>query len=171
MGRKKRIHIPGAVYHVIQRGNNKEHILKDETDKKYMANLLKSHKNGYQYNVLGFVMMGNHYHIIIQPLDKELGMIFQRINLNYSKYYNNKYDRSGHVFQGRYTAILVHDQRYLLGLLRYIHQNPIKANLAPRIKDYTWSSDVFHLTNISDKLVDIDIILELLTYYTERIII
>lgn len=159
MGRRERIDRLGAIYHVIQRGNNKEYIFKDELDKGYIISLLKQYKEGLQYRVLGFVLMSNHYHIMIQPLNANLQVIFHRINSSYGRYYNHKYERSGHVFQGRYKSIIVNDESYLLGLLRYIHQNPVKANMVKKIEDYKWSSDLFYRTNICNKLVDIEIIL------------
>lgn len=161
MPRGRRIDIRGTIYHVIQRGNNKEYIFQDEMDKRYILGLLKEYKEVLQYRILGFVLMNNHYHIMIQPLDEKLQVIFHRINSQYSKYYNKKYGRTGHVFQGRYTSILVQDKGYLLGLLRYIHQNPVKANMVSKVQDYKWSSDRFYRINIHNKLVDIDLILQM----------
>ena len=159
MGRKGRIERIGGIYHIIQRGNNREYIFREEIDKGYLIKLIKKYKDIYNYRILGFVLMDNHYHLIIQPLKEELQLIMHRINSNYSKYYNYKYRRSGHVFQGRYKSIVVWEERYLLGLLRYIHQNPVKAKMVSCIEDYKWSSDIFYRTNICNKSVDIDLIL------------
>lgn len=84
-----------------------------------------------------------------------------QINNRYSKYFNNRYQRIGHVFQGRYKAILVQDERYLLGLLRYVHQNPVAAYICSCVEDYKWSSDVFYRKNIHG-FVNTDVILNIL---------
>ena len=100
------------------------------------------------YQVFGFVLMDNHYHIIIQTLDKKLQEIMHQINSKYSKYFNAKYKRVGHVFQGRYKAILVQDERYLVELLRYVHQNPVEAGICKLVEDYKWSSDIVYRKSI-----------------------
>ena len=84
-----------------------------------------------------------------------------QINNNYSKYFNGKYKRVGHVFQGRYKAILVQDERYLKGLLRYVYQNPVQARLCKEVGEYKWSSDVFYRKGIKG-FVDVDIVLNML---------
>lgn len=96
------------------------------------------------YSIFGYVLMDNHYHILIQTMDKKLQEIMHQINNKYSKYFNCKYKRVGHVFQGRYESIIVQDERYLLGVIRYIHQNPTKANICHTVDEYKWSSDVFY---------------------------
>ena len=114
------------------------------------------------YQIYGFVLMDNHFHLIIQTLDKKLQDIMHQINNTYSKYFNSKYMRVGHVFQGRYKAISVQDERYLLGLLRYVHQNPIQASIVNSLDNYKWSSDIFYRKNING-FVNIDLILDMLS--------
>lgn len=171
MGRMLRFDECGYIYHIIQRGNNKEYIFQEEIDKGYLIKLIKGYKNRLNYRILGFVLMDNHYHIIMQPLKEKLQVILHRINSRYGKYYSNKYNHSGHVFQGRYKSILVCEEKYLLGLLRYVHQNPVKANMVKNIEDYKWSSDIFYRTNICKKLVDIDIILNMFSKNRKHAII
>jgi len=115
------------------------------------------------YQIYGFVLMDNHFHLIIQTLDKKLQDIMHQINNTYSKYFNSKYIRVGHVFQGRYKAISVQDERYLLGLLRYVHQNPIQASIVNSLDKYKWSSDIFYRKNIKG-FVNIDLILDMLSF-------
>jgi len=91
--------------------------------------LLKEHYITMGYTVYGYVLMDNHYHLVIQTFDKKLQEIMHQINNKYSKYFNNKYKRVGHVFRGRYKAILVQDERYILKLIRYIHKNPARAGI------------------------------------------
>lgn len=159
MGRALREEYKGAIYHVIARGNNKEFIFKDSIDKGYFIKLIKETTTGMGYHVFGYVLMDNHYHIIIQTHDKKLHEIMHQINNKYSKYFNAKYERVGHVFQGRYKALLVQDESYLIGLLRYIHQNPIKGGICKDLRVYRWSSDYYYRNN-DISFVDIDTILD-----------
>ena len=121
--------VKGGIYHVIARGNNKEYIFKENVDKGYFIKQIKETTAGMGYKVFGFVLMDNHYHIIVQTFDKKLQDIMHQINNKHSKYFNYKYKRVGHVFQGRYKAILVQDEKYIVGLLRYVHQNPVEAHI------------------------------------------
>ncbi|MHB1393344.1 MAG: transposase [Clostridia bacterium] len=161
MGRPWREEYQGGIYHVIARGNNKEYIFKDSIDKSYFIKQLKEAVADTNYRIFGYVLMGNHYHIIIQTIGKKLQEIMHQINNKYSKYFNAKYKRAGHVFQGRYKAIVVQDERYLIGLLRYVHQNPIQANLCKSVVEYKWSSDVLYRKGISG-FVNVDIVLKML---------
>lgn len=162
MGRPRREEYIGGIYHVIARGNNKEYIFKESIDKGYFIKQIKQTIAGMGYQVIGYVLMNNHYHIIIQTLDKKLQEIMHQINNKYSKYFNSKYMRVGHVFQGRYKAILVQDERYLIGLLRYVHQNPVQASISNSVEEYKWSSDLFYRKNING-FVNIDIVLDMLS--------
>ena len=113
------------------------------------------------FQLYGYVIMGNHYHLIVKILDVPLKDIMHRINNNFSRSFNIKNKRTGHVFENRYKGILVIDDRYLLSLLRYVHQNSINAHMCERIEDYSWSSDIFYRNNIIDGIVDIDFILSI----------
>lgn len=98
MGRTWREEYKGGIYHVIARGNNKEFIFKESIDKGYFIKLIKHALDGMGYQIFGFVLMDNHYHIIIQTLDKKLQEVMHQTNDIYSKYFNSKYKRVGHVF-------------------------------------------------------------------------
>ena len=161
MGRPWREEYKGGIYHVISRGNNKEYIFKESIDKGYFIKQIKKTVEGMGYVVFGFVLMDNHYHLIIQTLDKKLQGIMHQINNKYSKYFNSKYKRVGHVFQGRYKAILVQDERYLIGLLRYVHQNPVEAHICKTVEEYKWSSDIFYRKSIKG-FVSFDTVLDML---------
>jgi len=161
MARAWREEYRGGIYHVIARGNNKEYIFKESIDKGYFIRQLKECSVAMGYRVYGYVLMDNHYHVIIQTLDKKLQEIMHQINNKYSKYFNGKYKRVGHVFQGRYKAVLVQDERYMLKLLRYLHQNPVRAGLCKLVRDYKWSSDIYYRKNIRS-FVNTKIILEML---------
>lgn len=161
MARAWREEYKGGIYHVIARGNNKEYIFKESIDKGYFIKQIKECSASMGYRVYGYVLMDNHYHIIIQTLDKKLQEIMHQINNKYSKYFNGKYKRVGHVFQGRYKAVLVQDERYMLKLLRYVHQNPVRAGICKSVGDYRWSSDIYYRKDINS-FVNTRVILEML---------
>jgi len=161
MGRPWREEYNGGIYHVIARGNNKEFIFRDNVDKGYFLKLLKQAMEGVNYRVFGYVLMDNHYHILIQTMGRKLQVLMHQINNRYSKYFNLKYDRVGHVFQGRYKAALVQDERYMIRVLRYIHQNPVKANMCRDTGIYKWSTDIFYRKGVKS-FVDVDIILDMI---------
>jgi putative transposase len=162
LGRPWREEYKGGIYHVIARGNNKEYIFNESIDKGYFIKLIKESMQGMNYRLYGYVLMDNHYHLLLQVYGKKLQQIMHQLNNKYSKYFNYKYKRVGHVFQGRYKSILVQDERYLLSLLRYIHQNPVKAGLCRAVEEYKWSSDVFYRTSNSN-FINIALILDMLS--------
>jgi len=160
MGRRPRARFKGAIFHVIKRGNNREYIFKAEEDKQYFLMYLDHVNEDGVFELLGYVIMDNHYHLIIGTKEKALDKIMQHVNNAYSKNYNKRYKRTDHVFGGRYKAILVNDDAYLLSLLRYVHQNPVRAKMCKQVKDYRWSSDQYYRNNIK-KQVHIDKILNM----------
>lgn len=167
MVRRLRVEYQGAVFHVIQRGNNRELIFKSDNDKAFFINLLKSLMPVMDYKIYGFVLMDNHYHLILRTLQEPLQSIMHRINYKYSRYFNIKYERKGHVFGGRYKAFPVEDEKYLLTLLRYIHLNPVRAGICQNVEQHHWSSDYYYRTNNCD-FVDVDFILRMLSPKTDR---
>lgn len=159
MGRKPRKEFDGALYHAIQRGNNKEFIFSDDLYKEYLIKKLTQFKVEMNFELYGYVIMSNHYHLLIRSHEIGLSSLMHRLNSDFSKYYNFKNNRTGHVFQERYKGILVYDDNYLASLLRYIHQNPVKANICKYVYNYKWSSDLIYRKNLKNKLVDTDSIL------------
>ncbi len=162
MGRPWREEYKGGIYHVIARGNNKEYIFKDNIDKEYFLKEVKEQKKGLEFNIFAYVLMDNHYHFLIQVFETSLQKLMHQINNKYSKYYNSKYNRVGHVFQGRYKAVLVQDERYLLSLIRYIHQNPVLAHMSSKVAEYRWSSDWYYRSN-ANSFINIDVPLKMLS--------
>lgn len=150
------------IYHVYQRGNNKEFIFANDEDKEFFLKNLHEYKKNLNFNILAYVIMSNHYHILISPRENSLGKIMHNINNLYSKYYNNKYNRTGHVFEGRYKHKLVENDSYLIWLLRYIHRNPLRAKICSSIREYIWCSDIYYRNN-QYGFVDIDFILNTLS--------
>ena len=159
MGRKPRVEFKGAIYHVIKRGNNRDYIFQGREDKESFLKCLEEANEEDMFYLLGYVIMDNHYHLIIETKEKPLHKIMQEANNTYSKNYNKRHQRTDHVFGGRYKSILVNDDKYLLTLLRYIHDNPVRAKMHKNAADYHWSSDQFYRNNIK-KQVYIDNILD-----------
>lgn len=162
LSRYLRMEYKYGIYHVIARGNNKEYIFKDSIDKGYFIKLIKECKVGMGFKLYAYVLMDNHYHLLIQTMDKKLHEIMHQINNKYSKYYNYKNKRVGHVFQGRYKSILIQDERYMMALVRYIHHNPIRASICGKVEDYKWSSDIFYRKSINS-FVDTNIVFDMLS--------
>lgn len=161
MGRKPRLDYPGGIYHLIQRGNNREYIFSKRQEKEYLLALIQEYGQVMGFTLYGYVIMGNHYHLMIRISQAPLKDIMHRINNKFSRYYNRRYKRTGHVFENRYKGILVVDDRYLLSLLRYIHQNPVTAHMCEKIEAYPWSSDQCYRGNELGGMVDIDFILDI----------
>ncbi|MDA8099424.1 MAG: transposase [Nitrospiraceae bacterium] len=140
MARKPRIEFSGAFYHVIVRGNQKQRIFKDTADfQKYLL-ILTVYKNRMGSRIYAYVLMNNHIHLLIETGDIPLSKVMQGINQSYTLYFNRRYRTVGHLFQGRYKAILCDREAYLLGLVQYIHRNPLRAGIADRLDGYPWSS-------------------------------
>jgi putative transposase len=139
MARKPRIHYPQAIYHTIARGNNKDNIFWDSEDKKQYLELLDKYRGKYDFAIYAYVLMDNHFHLIIRVHNIPLAKIMQGIQQSYTQYYNKKYHHYGHVFQQRYKAFLCNDDSYLFSLVCYIHQNPCRARF-PEGLSYVWSS-------------------------------
>ena len=123
MARKPRIHYPGAFYHVILRGNDGQDIFYTKIDRSRFCELLQEGIERYEHRIHGFCLMSNHLHLIVQAGDIPLSRILQNVSFRYTRYINKKKKRIGHLFQGRYKAILIDADSYLLELVRYIHLN------------------------------------------------
>ena len=140
MPRKPRIHYPGAVYHVMLRGNAGQDIFFESPDRFRFFLLLQRAVERYGCRVHAYCLMDNHLHLAIQVGDNPLSIIMQNISFRYTQYVNRKLKRSGHLFQGRYKALLIDENSYLLELVRYIHLNPCRAGMVETLHEYPWSS-------------------------------
>jgi REP element-mobilizing transposase RayT len=140
MPRKPRIHSPSAIYHVILRGNAKQDIFFDEGDRCRFYLLVQEATERFRCRVHAFCLMTNHVHMAVQVSDIPLSRIMQNITFRYTRWINWRQQRSGHLFQGRYKAVLVDENEYLLELIRYIHLNPVRAGMVNDLSSYQWSS-------------------------------
>ncbi len=171
VGRKPRVEFKGGVYHIVQRGNNREYIFKNKSNKKLLLDLFEKYIEVFNYEILGYVVMDNHYHIIIRTMGEALSKVMQRINTEFARTYNRENKRTGHVFEKRYKGILVKDDSYLLSLLRYVHQNPVKAKICRKVSEYKWSSDFLYRKNRVKGFVSIEFILNMFSKDRKRAIL
>jgi REP element-mobilizing transposase RayT len=160
VGRKIRLEFYGAVYHIVNRGNNKKYLFSNYEDKEMLLKIIYETRQESDFELLAYVIMDNHYHLLIRTMNDLISRIMQRINNRYSKYYNIKEKRTGRNFGKRYTDRLVNEERYLLTVVKYIHRNPVKANICDNTFDYEFSSDNAYRINI-DERVNIHMILDM----------
>ena len=140
MGRRTRIHFPGAVYHVFARGVDRCAIFIDDRDRTDFLKKLFRIADDSSGEIIAYCLMGNHFHIAFRVRHIPLAAIMQRFMTGYAKSFNRRHGRIGHLFQGRHQANLCLDDAYLLSLVRYIHMNPVRAGLVSRPQDWPWSS-------------------------------
>lgn len=161
LSRKSRIIFEGAIYHIYQRGNNKEYILEDDGIKRFMLKYLEEYNKKFDYEVLAYAIMNNHYHLLIRTNKSSISEIMFFFNNLLGKHINGRLNRTGHAFEDRYKCELVETDAYLIWLLRYIHRNPVKAGICKDVKDYKWSSHCFYMENTSS-YINVDFILNFL---------
>ena len=140
MARPLRIEYPGAVYHVLCRGNNRQKIFRDDLDRRRYLEKLFHYCELKEVSLLGYCLLSNHIHLLVETPQGNLSKMMQAFQTSYTLYLNRRHGRSGHVFEQRYKALLVDKDNYLLQVSRYIHRNPLEAKLVGRPQDYRWSS-------------------------------
>lgn len=158
MPRPARISLEGLVYHIINRGNNRQDVFKDEGDFNTYLKVIKRFKEKYSFRLYSFCLMRNHTHLIIEPSKPNtLSKIIQSITLSHIRFYHFKYHSSGHLWQGRFKNPIIQTDEYLLECIKYIELNPVRANIVSKPEDYRWSSYKFHaFGEDADKLLDTD---------------
>lgn len=149
MARPLRIEFEDAIYHVTARGNERRAIFRAEADRREIVGLLERACERFEVSLLVFVLMGNHFHLVVQTHRGNLSRWMHWLLVSYTTWFNRRYDRSGHLFQGRYKSFLVEEGEYLLGLCRYLHLNPVRGKVLgqgspverrKRLRGYGWSS-------------------------------
>ena len=149
MARHLRLEFEGAIYHITARGNERSDIFRDDGDKKKFLEKLEELVEVHHVQVYAYVLMTNHYHLLIETPLGNISRFMQQLNTSYTMYFNVKHNRVGHVFSGRYKAKVVCGDEYLLALTRYIHLNPVKvgrmkgrsvAEKVQCLREYRWSS-------------------------------
>ncbi len=155
MPRQARKKSESGIYHIMLRGINKQEIFREKEDYQRFIDGLKKYKPVSGYRIYGYCLMSNHVHILLKIGQEDVGIILKRIAGSYVYWYNRKYDRVGPLFQDRFKSEPVDSDEYFLTVLRYIHQNPVKAGLCKNLGDYEYSSYNEYI-NRRDDPVDID---------------
>lgn len=161
MARRPRLEVEGGLYHIIARGNNRQAIFHSDKDYQKFLSLLSVQKGKLPFYLYAYCLMTNHFHLLIERQGETIGKIMQRVLTGYSQYYNRKYRKVGHVFQGRHKAILCQSDKYLSELVRYIHLNPVRAKMVRKAEKYPYSSQRAYLGMEPAGIVDVEPVLRL----------
>lgn len=170
MARPLRIQYPGAVYHVTCRGNERREIFRDDKDRKTFLEILSQSIEIYNIRLYSYILMSNHFHLLIETPLGNLGEFMRHFNITYTSYFNRRHKRVGHLYQGRYKSIVVDKDEYLSVLSRYIHLNPIRTKQVKGkageekieiLMNYNWSSLPGYITNgKKEKIIDYEKVLD-----------
>jgi putative transposase len=159
MPRKGRKKSRSGVYHIMMRGINRQTIFEDDEDRHKFLETLKKYKDISGYELYSYCLMDNHVHLLMREIEEPIAKLIKRISSSYVYWYNVKYERIGHLFQERFKSENVESEAYFLTVLRYIHQNPLKAWLANNVWDCKWTS-IYEYVHIVE-MVDINLGLRL----------
>jgi putative transposase len=140
MPRAAREKSKNGIYHIMLRGANRQEIFHDDEDNIRFLETLDRYKQKSKMKLYGWCLMGNHIHLLIGEGQEDISITMKRIGISYAWFYNWKYNTIGHLFQDRYRSEKVEDDDYMLTVVRYIHQNPVKAGIVKNINDWKWSS-------------------------------
>jgi len=140
MARPLRLEYAGAIYHVTSRGDRREDIYDDDSDRMRWLEILGDVCECYNWRVHAYCLMDNHYHLVVETIEGNLSKGMRQLNGVYTQYFNRRHNHTGHLFQGRYKAIHVDKESYLLELTRYVVLNPIRARMVKKVGAWHWSS-------------------------------
>ena len=153
MPRQVRRKSESGIYHIMLRGINQQQIFEDSEDYEKFLQILKDCKAVSEYKLFAYCLMGNHIHLLIQEDKEPIEQVIKRLATRFVYWYNIKYQRVGHLFQDRFKSEPVEDDAYFMTVIRYIHQNPVKAGLCKNVREYEYSSykNFFDNSNLIDK--------------------
>ncbi len=154
MARLPRLVVPGQPHHLIQRGNDRRLIFRDDSDHEAFLKWLREAARQFHVAIHAYVLMPNHLHLLATPADDiGLGRMMQWVGRYYVPYFNHKYERSGTLWQGRYKTTVIDSEHYFLTCSRYIELNPVRAGMTNNPGDFRWSSYAHHVGAHSDPLI------------------
>ncbi len=159
MARRMRVEVEGGLYHLITRGVDRQDIFHDEQDFAKFLAMMATQKLNLPYYLYAYCLMTNHIELLIERRVDDIGRIMQRILTGYAQYYNRRYGRVGHVFQGRHKAVLCQSDPYLAELVSYIHLDPVRAKTVDLPEQYPYSSHREYLRQVPKGIVDVDPVL------------
>jgi putative transposase len=141
MARSARTILDNAIYHIMARGNQKQTTFFEEEDFLTYLDFLKHYKKKFNFSLYGYCLMPNHVHLIMEIIDgQELAKIMQGMNQSYAVWFNDKYAKVGHLWQGRYKSKIITKDKYLFDCIIYVELNPVRANICPTPAEYPWTS-------------------------------
>jgi len=156
VARPPRLQFPGAIYHVTARGNEQRAIFRDDLDRREYLDRLGHYRERFRFQLLAYCLMTNHVHLAVRSGAVPLSRVMAGLQSSYTQWFNRRHARVGHLFQGRYKAFLVQEDRYLLALIRYIHLNPVAASVVEDASKYSWSSDRYYRRGSGPTWLDLD---------------
>jgi putative transposase len=162
MPRPPRLEVRGALYHVTARGNERRALFRDDADRREYLHRLARYREKFRFRLLSYCLMTNHVHLAIRTGEHPLSRVMAGLHSSYAEWFNRKHRRVGHLFQGRYKALLIQADRHLHALVRYIHRNPVKAGITASAAAYAWSSDRYLRGGNAPPWFDADVLLALL---------
>ena len=168
MSRPLRIEFPGAWYHVMNRGRRGEDVFSDAEDFEGFISILMESTELWGVKISAYCLMTNHYHLLVQTPRGNLSRFMRHLNGVYTQRYNRNHDYDGQLFRGRYKAILVEEDNYLLELVRYIHRNPLRAGIVDKIEQYPWSSHHGYLSSEKSTWLQKEFILKMFSSNDEK---
>src|SRR5664279_2476043 len=145
MTRPLRIEFPGATYHVTSRGDRQERIFNSDSDRQMLLDIVDKAMARLDADMFAYCLMGNHYHFVLQTQQPNLSRLMRHINGEYTRAHNRRHGLTGHIFQGRFHAVLVDCDAYLIEVCRYVELNPVRAGLVDKPEDWRWSSFRAHV--------------------------
>ncbi len=162
MARRPRVHAQGLLYHVIVRGNQRRKTFRVAADYRAYLDRLARYRAQFSVKVYAYCLMPNHVHLLVEVATEPLSKFMQGLQQSYTQYFNRRYRKAGHLFQGRYHAIVCDKDEYLLSLVRYIHLNPIRAKLVRRPEDYPYSGHGGYCGRKGGGIVETALVLKML---------
>lgn len=163
MPRRAREKSETGIYHIMIRGANRQEIFHDDEDRLRFLETLDRIKITSEIKVYGWCLMNNHVHLLLEEANEDISITMKRLGVSFVWYYNQKYKTTGHLFQDRFKSENVESDKYLLTIIRYIHQNPVKAHLVKRVEQWRWSSCLGYYNGkvYPENLLDNDLILKM----------
>ena len=154
MARQPRLTVAGYPHHIIQRGNDRQAIVRSDSDRVLLLSLIDEYAKLHAVQIHAYVLMDNHFHLLATPATSEgLPLMMQAVGRRYVRHVNSTYQRTGSLWEGRYKSTLIETERYLLACMAYIDLNPVRAGMVAQAKDYPWSSHRHYVGLTVDKLV------------------
>ena len=154
MARRPRLFAPGVLYHVIVHGNQRQKTFTSAADYQAYLDRLAKYRRQYGYTIYAFCLMSNHVPLLVQSSETPLSEFMQGLQQSYTQYFNRRHKKSGHLFEGRYKAIVCQEEPYLLELIRYIHLNPVRAGMVERAEEYEYSGHHAYLQGKGTEIID-----------------